>query len=187
MGKLNSTSGPVESGSHSEAYRRRVNALAVIASAAFAGGILFIGLSLGAYWLSLPPLDYMSGFWELFLCFQYTILPLFSLTLVGVVLSARLDWAEPELRRLWQLAIICYAITSLITLGYHLPENLSLKNAVYSAAEVSSVRITWLLLHVPRVLLAFCIPWLALRAIVIHHTGSTAAEARPSGMKGVSR
>jgi len=44
----------------SETYRSRVNALAVITSAAFFGANLFIGLSMGVYWLSLPPADFVA-------------------------------------------------------------------------------------------------------------------------------
>jgi hypothetical protein len=43
-------------------YRSRVNALAVITSAAFFGANAFIGLSMGVYWLSLPPADFVAQF-----------------------------------------------------------------------------------------------------------------------------
>ena len=76
----------------SDTYRRNVNALAIVASATFAGGNLFIGLSMGSYWMSLDPIVFMQGFWPQFTTFLYTIMPLFLLTLVGLVLSARLDW-----------------------------------------------------------------------------------------------
>ena len=147
-------------------YRRRVNAIAVVASAAFAGGNLFIGLSMGAYWLGLEPLVFMHGFWAQFSAFLYTIMPLFLLTLVGLVLSARLDWDRPPLRRLWLWAIGLYVATSLITLGFHMPENLRLHAAVYSADEAAAARLYWLLGHVPRILLSFGIPVLALRAML---------------------
>lgn len=147
-------------------YRRRVNALAIVASAAFAGGNLLIGLSMGAYWLSLDPIAYRNGFWPLFVTFLNTILPLFALTLVGLVLSARLDWGDARLRRLWLIAIGCYVAASLITLGYHLPENLRLREALYTAEQAAAVRRTWLLWHVPRVILAIGIPLLALRAVM---------------------
>lgn len=152
--------------SRAERYRRRVNAIAVVASAAFAGGNLFIGLSMGAYWLGLDPLVFMHGFRAQFSAFLYTIMPLFLLTLVGLVLSARLDRDRPPLRRLWLLAIGLYVATTLITLGFHMPENLRLLAATYSAEEAAAARAYWLAGHVLRILLAFGIPLLALRAVL---------------------
>lgn len=149
----------------SETYRRSVNALVIIASAAFAGGNLFIGLSIGPRWMALDPLTWMNGFWSQFTGFAYTIIPLFMLTLIGLVLSARLDWRQSRLRRLWLIAIALYVLTSLITLGYHLPENFRLRAGGYSAAEADAVRSLWLGLHIPRILLAFGIPIASLWAV----------------------
>lgn len=154
-------------------YRRRVNALAIIASAAFAGGNVFIGLSMGAYWMSLDPLAFMHGFWGQFTTFLYTIMPLFLLTLAGLVLSARLDWNRPELRRLWLAAIALYAAISLITLGIHMPENLRLHEALYTAEQAASARRYWLIAHIPRVVLSLGIPMLAMRAVFERQTSST--------------
>jgi hypothetical protein len=148
-----------------DTYRRRVNALAVVAAAAFAGGNLFIGLSMGAYWMSLDPLVFMHGFWPQFTNFLYTIMPLFVLTLVGLILSAKLDWDQPKLKRLWLIAIGLYIATSLITMGYHMPENLRLRDALYTAEQAASARLYWLIGHIPRMVLSICIPLFALHAI----------------------
>lgn len=156
-------------------YRRRVNALAIVASAAFFGGNLFIGLSMGAYWLSLEPLAFMNGFWGQFTAFLYTIMPLFLLTLVGLVLSARLDWQQPHLKRLWLWAIGLYVIVSLITMGYHMPENLRLHAALYTAEEAAAARVYWLVGHIPRILLSLGIPLLALRAVLDRSSSSRSA------------
>jgi hypothetical protein len=150
--------------------RRRVNALAIVASAAFFGGNLFIALSLGAYWLSLDPLEFMHGFWPQFTNFLYTIMPLFLLTLVGLILSARLDWDQPKLKRLWLIAIGLYVATSLITISYHMPENLRLRAALYKPEEAAAARLSWLIGHVPRVIFSLGIPLLALRAVTERQT-----------------
>jgi hypothetical protein len=47
-------------------YRSRVTALAIIASAAFFGANAFIGLSMGVYWLSLSPADFVAQFFPQF-------------------------------------------------------------------------------------------------------------------------
>lgn len=159
---------------HTTPYRRRINALAIVASAAFAGGNLFIGLSMGAYWLSQDPVDFMHGFWQQFTGFLYTIMPLFLLTLVGLILSARLDWDQPHLRSLWLIAIGLYVVVSLITLGFHMPENLRLREAIYTSDQAAAARLRWLIGHIPRIVLSFGIPLLAIRAVVerAHTSGS---------------
>ncbi|MEM0978072.1 MAG: hypothetical protein AAGJ34_11090 [Pseudomonadota bacterium] len=139
--------------------------LAIISSAAFAGCNLFIGLSIGSIWMALPPLDFASRFWEQFTRFTYTIMPLFILTLVGLGLSARLDWAYPRLRPYWVRALLFYVATTAITLVYHVPENLMLRMKNYSASEADSVRFYWLVIHIPRVVLTFGIPVYALAAV----------------------
>ena len=150
---------------HTTLYRRRINSLTIVASAAFAGGNLFIGLSIGAYWLSQDPLEFMHGFWAQFTTFLYTIMPLFMLTLGGLVLSAKLDWKAPRLRRLWLIALGLYIATTLVTAGIHMPENLRLRAATYTAEEAASARLYWLLWHIPRMVFTVAIPALAMRAV----------------------
>ena len=156
----------------SDAYRHRVNGLAVVSSAAFFGCNLFIGLSLGSYWMSLEPLEFAREFWGQFTVFLYTVMPLFLLTLVGLVLSTRLDRPDPSARRTWQLAIGLYVATTVITLAVHVPENLRLRDPSYTAFEADAARRYWLLWHSPRVLLSLGIPILALRAIRARGAGT---------------
>jgi hypothetical protein len=148
-----------------DSCRRRINSLTVISSSAFAGGNMFIGLSMGSYWMSLDPLVFMRGFWPQFTTFLFTIMPLFLLTLFGLVQSARLDWGDRKLKRLWLIAIGLFVATSAITLTYHMPENLRLQAGLYSPDEAAAVRLYWLIGHVPRVLFSLAIPWFAMRAI----------------------
>ncbi len=164
-------------------YRRRVNALAVITSAAFFGANLFIGLSMGVYWFSLRPADYVAQFFPQFGNFLYTIMPLFLLMPVGLILSARLDWQEAQARRNWMIALWLYLAVSLITIFWHMPLNVRLAAATgspvgdalgfYTAIALtgpvtgenaSTVRGLWLLGHIPRVLITVAIPVYALRA-----------------------
>jgi hypothetical protein len=164
-------------------YRRRVNALAVVASAAFFGANLFIGLSMGAYWLSLPPADYVAQFFPQFSNFLYTIMPLFLLMPVGLILSARLDWQDAPARRNWVIALWLYLAVSLITIFFHMPLNVLLAAAIgspvgetlgfYKAIALTgpvteenapAIRGLWLVGHIPRVLITLAIPVYALRA-----------------------
>ncbi|MEM9573717.1 MAG: hypothetical protein AAF870_00640 [Pseudomonadota bacterium] len=166
-------------------YRRSVNALTLTVAAAFAGGNLFIGLSMGSYWLSLDPGQFYNAFFFQWLRFLYTIMPLFILLLIGLILSARLDWQERTLRRKWSIAIGLYVIVTLITSIVHLPINLRIGTEVLSNAPeplsnwtdqigifgqaspsaAGDVRATWLLWHVPRILVTMAIPFVAFNAI----------------------
>ena len=174
---------------HSEIYRSRVNALSVTTSAAFFGANLFIGLSMGVYWLSLPPAEYVAQFFPQFSTFLYTIMPLFLAIPVGLILSARLDWHVAPARRNWVIALWLYLAISLITIFFHMPLNVRLAAAIGSPVgdalsfykgialvgpvteqNSSTIRGLWLLGHIPRVLITLAIPVYVLRAMA---AGST--------------
>lgn len=173
----------------SEPYRSRVNALAIITSAAFGGANLFIGASMGAYWLGLAPADFAAQFFPQFNNFLFTIMPLFILMLVGLILSARLDWGVPEAKRNWVIALWLYLAVSLITVFFHMPLNVRLAGAVgapmadtlsfYTSIALAgpvtdenagTIRLIWLLGHIPRVLITLALPVYALRALAVRPT-----------------
>jgi hypothetical protein len=165
-------------------YRGRLNALAIFSSAAFFGANLFIGLSMGIYWLSLPPTEFVAQFFPQFSKFLYTIMPLFLLMPLGVILSARFDWHIVPVRRNWVIALWLYLAISLITLFFHMPLNVRLAAAIgspvgdtldfykaialvgpVSEENAASIRSIWLLGHIPRVLITLAIPFYVLRAL----------------------
>jgi hypothetical protein len=149
-------------------YRKTVNITAVVASAAFAGGGLLILVSYGIRWLGTDPLVWRAGFWDDFLNFALTIIPVNVITLVGLVLSARLDWRSRPVRRVWMWAVWLYVANTLFTLGYFIPQNILLIWDNYTAAEASNVRAKWLGLQVIRVAIALAVPVFALLAILKH-------------------
>jgi hypothetical protein len=168
----------------SDRYRSRVNALAVIASAAFFGANAFIGLSMGAYWLGLPPADFAAQFFPQFNNFLFTIMPIFLAMPVGLILSARLDWEIAPARRNWVIALWLYLAVSLITILFHMPLNVRLAAAVgaplgdalsfytsialvgpVTEENAGTIRAAWLLGHIPRVLITLAIPFYVLRAL----------------------
>ncbi len=149
-----------------DTYRKTVNALAVVASAAFAGGGLLILVSYGVRWLGTDPLVWRAGFWAEFLNFALTIIPVNVITLVGLVLSVRLDWQNRPVRRVWMYAVWLYLANTVFTLGYFIPQNILLIWDNYTAAEASNVRAAWLGLHVIRVAIALAVPVFALLAVI---------------------
>ena len=168
----------------SDPYRSRVNALAVIASAAFFGANLFIGLSMGVYWLGLAPAEFVAQFFPQFSNFLFTIMPLFLLMPVGLILSARLDWEVAPARRNWVIVLWLYLAVSLITVLFHMPLNVRLAAAVGSPVgdaldfyksialvgpvteeNAATIRGLWLLGHIPRVLITLATPVFVMRAL----------------------
>lgn len=167
-----------------EPVRARAHTLAVITSAAFFGANLFIGLSMGVYWLSLSPADFVAQFFPQFSNFLFTIMPLFLLMLVGLILSVRRDWDNAPARHNWISALWLYLAVSLITIFYHMPLNVRLAAAINSPVgdalnfyksialagpmteeNAGTIRGLWLLGHIPRILITLAIPVFALRAI----------------------
>ncbi len=167
--------------------RSRLDAFTLFSTAAFAGGNLFIGLSMGAYWLSLDPVVFMETFFGQWLRFLATIMPLLLMSLYGLVASSRRDAADPVLRGLWRTAILCWVATCLITAAFHMPLNLRLGAATFTQEgaatsglysilgvfgrvtpeNASFTRAIWLIGHTPRIALAIAIPYLAMRAVFI--------------------
>ncbi len=167
-----------------DTYRARVTALAVVTSAAFFGANLFVGLSMGVYWLGLPPAEFVAQFFPQFSNFLYTIMPLFLLMPVGLILSARLDWQVAPARRNWVIALWLYLAVSVITIVFHMPLNVQLAAAIGSPVgdalafytgialvgpvteqNSATLRGLWLLGHIPRVLITLAIPVYVLRAM----------------------
>ncbi|MFA8388210.1 MAG: anthrone oxygenase family protein [Pelagibaca sp.] len=162
----------------------RLFTFTIIASAAFAGANLFIGLSIGAYWLQLAPTEFVMQFFPQFSNFLYTIMPLFLGMMVGLILSALRDWHRPTARRNWVIALWLYLALSLITVLFHMPLNVRLAAAIGSPVgdvldfyksialvgpvtdeNAATIRGIWLLGHIPRVLITLAIPVYALRAL----------------------
>ncbi|SLN26009.1 hypothetical protein ROJ8625_01035 [Roseivivax jejudonensis] len=169
--------------------RRKLHILTIFSAAAFAGGNLFIGLSMGAYWLSLGPEDYIAAFFTQWLRFLLTIMPLLLMTLYGLIRSAALDKDDPARWRLWRRALAFWIATCLITLVFHMPLNLRLGAATFTAEEAAGsalygvlsifgtvttenagfTRAIWLLGHIPRVLLAIALSIVAMQAVFQWH------------------
>lgn len=133
---------------------RWANLAAVAASGGFAGGGLLIGVAAGGRWLAMDPMVWQQGFWSEFMGFAVAIVPLFMLTIVGLVLSRNADRDVPHARWWWTAAIAMWSANFVITSVYHLPVNIQLYSVPFSPADADTVRTTWLVLHVPRVLLA---------------------------------
>ncbi|MGB5982991.1 MAG: DUF1772 domain-containing protein [Nonlabens sp.] len=128
--------------------------IAIIASAAFVGNMINIGLSYGVHWLSLDPIVFMKTFNVDFPLLlgptSVTLIPAFIATLSLFLLTKGNELA----RRYYLYAFIGLLLTIVITAIYHLPMNLDFMELKYSAAEATSKLQGWILLHWVRVIVA---------------------------------
>ena len=144
--------------------RKYLYIFTTISSSAFFGASLFIGLSIGSLWLKVEPVEFMNQFWTQFESFTLTIMPLFTLTLVGFVACTKMDWQISAAKKYWLIALAFYIATFLLTLFYFRPVNFAFKAAAYSGDEISHARKMWLSVNVLR-LFFICIPYFSLKAI----------------------
>lgn len=128
--------------------------IAIIATAAFAGNMINIGMSYARYWQSIDPIAFMEDFKVKFPLLlgptAATLLP----ALIATLLSVVFNWNNPETRSLWLIALVGLLLTIAITLIYHLPNNLAFMGLKYSAAKATSRLQIWVLLHWVRVVVA---------------------------------
>ncbi len=128
--------------------------IAIIATAAFAGNMINIGMSYASYWQSIDPMAFMEDFKVKFPLLlaptAATLLP----ALIATFLSVVFNWNNPETRSLWLIALVGLLLTIAITLIYHLLNNLAFMGLKYSAAKATSRLQIWVLLHWVRVVVA---------------------------------
>ncbi|KPQ32263.1 MAG: protein of unknown function (DUF1772) [Phormidesmis priestleyi Ana] len=128
--------------------------VAIIATAAFVGNMINIGMSYARYWQSIEPIAFMQDFKVKFPLLlaptTVTLLP----ALIATLLSVVFNWNIPETRSLWLIALVGLLLTIAITLIYHLPNNLAFMGLKYSAAKATSRLQIWVLLHWVRVVMA---------------------------------
>ncbi|MEO0687467.1 MAG: anthrone oxygenase family protein [Cyanobacteria bacterium J06649_11] len=134
---------------------KKISAItAIIATAAFAGNMINIGLSYAIYWQSIDPLFFMEEFSIhfplLIIPTAVTLLPALVTTLLAVLLYRK----EPVKQKYWLIVFCSLFLTVVITLIYHLPTNIYFLKSAYSASEASSQLETWVILHWVRVLVA---------------------------------
>ncbi|MGL4291259.1 MAG: DUF1772 domain-containing protein [Phreatobacter sp.] len=141
------------------------NILAICGAASFAGAMLNIGLSFGAYWKSLAPADFLDWFGAHGQLIGRTI-PLFVVpTLIGLGGSLWLDWSEPAARWLWLAALAALIGVGIITFAWHLPTNSAFAARSIPLAEVPATLDLWLRLHAVRILLGLASAVLGVMAI----------------------
>lgn len=135
------------------AARLAFNTLAVCGAAAFAGAMLVIGLSFGAYWRSLPPAAFLDWFGGNGFLIGRAI-PVFAVpTAIGLAASLWFDRRRPEARRFWLGALFCMVALWVLTAAFHLPLNAAFAAKAIPLDQVPAALDRWLWLHTGRIAL----------------------------------
>ncbi|WP_026753066.1 anthrone oxygenase family protein [Sediminibacter sp. Hel_I_10] len=125
--------------------------IAIIASAAFVGNMITIGLSHCVHWQSLDPITFMETFKVDFPLLlgptAVTLMPGFLATLSLVILTKD----NKEAKRYYLYAFLGLLLTIIQTAVYHLPMNFDFMELKYSAAEATSKLQGWVFFHWVRI------------------------------------
>lgn len=141
------------------------NILAVCGSGAFAGALLTIGLTLGQYWRSLPPDEFLDWFSKNSTFVMRTIPFVLLPTLVGLVGSVWLSWPDRDQRLLWGSALACVILLLVVTAAGNGPLNSQFASKSVATAEVPGMLSKWMMFHAVRI--ALCSIASALAAIAM--------------------
>ncbi len=130
-----------------------VNTLAVIGAATFAGVMICVGVTLGGYWRSLPPREFLAWFERnnsyVARSVPITVVP----TLVGLAGSLWVAWGESE-AWLWLASTLSVAAVLALTARYFVPTNAAFASGQVHTDDVPDRLRQWLLIHSLRIALA---------------------------------
>ena len=128
------------------------NILAVCGSAWFSGAMLCIGLTLGAYWRSLPPEEFLAWFAAnnqlVARTIPITVLPAF----IGLAGSIWIAWGTSTTALiLWCLSTLCFIGVLVFTIMYFVPTNTAFAGGSFDVTAVSDKLNQWISLHYIRI------------------------------------
>ncbi len=139
--------------------------IAICGIAVFTGVMLNIGLTLGAYWKSLPPSDFLEWF-KTNSHFIARTIPLVTIpALIAVIATIWLNWDQSTVRNLWLISLLFLLGIAAITFSWHLPTNVIFVSKQISAEDVAPKLNLWLQLHAIRIIFGFCATVLGIIAI----------------------
>lgn len=130
-----------------------VNTLAVVSVAAFAGVMISVGVTLGGYWTSLQPDEFLAWFERnngyVARSVPITVAP----ALLGLVGSIVVSWGDSEVW-LWLISTMCVGAVLVMTARYFVPANTAFASGQLATADVPARLRQWLLVHSLRITLA---------------------------------
>lgn len=144
--------------------KKNISYVVIVATAAFAGNMINIGLSYGIHWSSLEPVVFMESF---AIDFPLLLGPTLITLLPAFLGSIYLFFTSPkgtQTRKYWSYVVIALLIVNIQTAGYHLPLNLKFMDQTIAVADVASNLSTWLFMHWVRVFITLVAAVFALKA-----------------------
>ena len=130
-----------------------LNILAIAGSAAFAGAMLCIGVTLGGYWRTLPAEQFLEWFATNNHFISRTIPMVFVPAFIGVAGSIWLAWGTPSLK-FWAAAGVCILVVAILTFAFFVPANAAFDSKALSAEETIAKLDQWLSIHNGRIAFA---------------------------------
>jgi hypothetical protein len=125
--------------------------IAICGSGVFTGAMLTIGLTLGGFWKSLPPAEFLDWFSTNESLIVQSIAVAAVPTMVGVLGSL---WFGPNSARLWWgVAVVALLALGAITAIFHLPINAVFAAKSIPLDQVAATVDRWLLVHNARIAL----------------------------------
>lgn len=127
--------------------------LAICGAGAFTGVMLNIGLTLGAFWKSLPPSAFLDWFGanEFHIVRSITVVAI--PTAIGVLGSLLLSVGKPAALFWWSVATAALIGLAAITMVFHLPINTAFASRAVPLDEVAATIDRWLAVHAVRIAL----------------------------------
>ncbi|MDB0573941.1 DUF1772 domain-containing protein [Ralstonia solanacearum] len=130
------------------------NMLAVCGTGVFNGALLFIGVTLGAYWKSLPPVEFLEWFSRNSHFIARSLPVCLAASVVGLAGSLWADWQSEQQRYLWCAALLCIAVLLIITSLYNGPMNRQFSSRSMLPDQVPKALKIWLATHAARIALS---------------------------------
>lgn len=141
--------------------------------AGFSGVMLTIGVTLGGYWKSLSPAEFLEWFANNNQ-FVSNAIPLIVLpTIIGLVGSVWMSWTVATVRLLWLTSGLLILIVLIMTVVYFVPTNTAFATSGIEAASVTAKLNQWIMIHYVRISLAMVGAVLGIIATVRHAALST--------------
>jgi hypothetical protein len=125
--------------------------IAICGAGIFTGAMLTIGLTLGSFWKSLPPAEFLDWFSANESLIVRSIAVAAVPTVIGVVGS--LLFPPPAARLWWGVAAVALVALGAITAIFHLPINAAFAAKSVPLDQVAGTIDRWLLLHTVRIAL----------------------------------
>ena len=130
-----------------------VNTLGVVGTAAFAGVMICIGVTLGGYWPSLRAEEFLAWFERnngyVARSVPVTVAP----AILGLAGSLLASWGDDDVW-LWLTSALCVVTVLAMTMRYFVPANTAFANGRVDVDDVPGRLRQWLLVHSIRIALA---------------------------------